>query len=237
LPEPLDALDTQLWCGRRRRARARCSTAAREVDTGPEPSDRVRPEGGGRARLIDTDPDLLANLDDLLSPEARDDPIRARGPALCAEHVDSERGLVHVRGKIAESNRGLQHWEAPKNWRHRTSVFSPELAVGLGEWAAAATADEVRDGKGLLFPAPRGGWLSRNNFRQRVWVPATGLVVDWRWSFHARRHCATIATIDRGWDITLVSQLLGHRDVGVTQRIYLVGRTDYATTAAKNLGW
>jgi len=47
----------------------------KEVDAGAEPSDRVRREGGGRPRLIDTDPDLLANLDDLVSPEARGDPM------------------------------------------------------------------------------------------------------------------------------------------------------------------
>ncbi|MDA8313227.1 MAG: winged helix-turn-helix domain-containing protein [Actinomycetota bacterium] len=46
----------------------------KEVDAGAGPSDRVRREGGGRPRLIDTDPNLLSNLDDLVSPEARGDP-------------------------------------------------------------------------------------------------------------------------------------------------------------------
>jgi transposase len=47
----------------------------KEVDAGAGPSDRVRREGGGRPRLIDTDPHLLSNLDDLVSPEARGDPM------------------------------------------------------------------------------------------------------------------------------------------------------------------
>ena len=47
----------------------------KEVDAGAGPSDRVRREGGGRPRLIDTDPNLLQNLDDLVSPEARGDPM------------------------------------------------------------------------------------------------------------------------------------------------------------------
>jgi len=34
----------------------------KEVDAGAGPSDRVRREGGGRPRLIDTDPNLLQNL-------------------------------------------------------------------------------------------------------------------------------------------------------------------------------
>ncbi|MGC8628470.1 MAG: ISAzo13 family transposase, partial [Acidimicrobiales bacterium] len=40
----------------------------KEVDAGAGPSDRVRREGGGRPRLIDVDPTLLQNLDDLVSP-------------------------------------------------------------------------------------------------------------------------------------------------------------------------
>lgn len=47
----------------------------REVDADLEPSERVRREGGGRPRLIDVDPDLLLNLDDLVEPDARGDPM------------------------------------------------------------------------------------------------------------------------------------------------------------------
>jgi transposase len=49
----------------------------REVDAGAEPTDRVRREGGGRPRLIDVDPDVLINLDDLVEPDARGDPMSA----------------------------------------------------------------------------------------------------------------------------------------------------------------
>jgi len=42
---------------------------------GAQPRDRVRREGGGRKRLIDNDPDLLLELDDLVSPDARGDPM------------------------------------------------------------------------------------------------------------------------------------------------------------------
>lgn len=47
----------------------------KEVDAGAGPVDRVRKEGGGRPRLIDADPDLLTNLDDLVEPDARGDPM------------------------------------------------------------------------------------------------------------------------------------------------------------------
>lgn len=46
-----------------------------EVKAGAGPSDRVRREGGGRPKLIDLDPDLLTDLDDLVEPDARGDPM------------------------------------------------------------------------------------------------------------------------------------------------------------------
>ena len=48
---------------------------AGSFDAGEEPSGRVRAEGGGRPELIDVDPDLLVNLDDLVEPDARGSPM------------------------------------------------------------------------------------------------------------------------------------------------------------------
>jgi hypothetical protein len=51
-------------------------TGTQEIESGlAEPTERVRREGGGRKRLIDKDPNLLLELDDLVSPEARGDPM------------------------------------------------------------------------------------------------------------------------------------------------------------------
>ncbi len=51
-------------------------TGTQEIDSGmATPNERVRREGGGRKRLIDKDPNLLLELDDLVSPEARGDPM------------------------------------------------------------------------------------------------------------------------------------------------------------------
>jgi transposase len=45
------------------------------AEAGEEPTGRVRAEGGGRPRLIDVDPDLLVNLDELVEPDSRGDPM------------------------------------------------------------------------------------------------------------------------------------------------------------------
>lgn len=49
--------------------------AVREFDAGIEPSTRVRRPGGGRPRLMDRDPTLLSDLDSLVDPESRGDPM------------------------------------------------------------------------------------------------------------------------------------------------------------------
>jgi transposase len=56
-------------------SRSTVQSGVREVNEGAEPSGRVRRPGAGRPRLIDKDPDLLLELDDLVSPEARGDPM------------------------------------------------------------------------------------------------------------------------------------------------------------------
>jgi Rhodopirellula transposase DDE domain len=52
------------------------TTGATEIETGDAAPDvRVRRVGGGRKQAIDKDPNLLLELDDLVSPEARGDPM------------------------------------------------------------------------------------------------------------------------------------------------------------------
>jgi transposase len=50
---------------------------AKQYDEGPEPSDRVRAEGGGAPYLTDNDPTLLSDLEDLVEPDSRGDPMNA----------------------------------------------------------------------------------------------------------------------------------------------------------------
>jgi hypothetical protein len=57
-------------------SRSTVISGAKQIRAGEaEPRQRVRKEGGGRKRLIDKDPDLLLELDDLVTPDARGDPM------------------------------------------------------------------------------------------------------------------------------------------------------------------
>ena len=56
-------------------ARSTVQRAVAEVDAGVDVTAPVRRAGAGRKKLIDRDPNLLLNLDDLVEPEARGDPM------------------------------------------------------------------------------------------------------------------------------------------------------------------
>jgi transposase len=68
-----------------------------EVASNAGPSDRVRRKGGGRPKLIDVDPDVLLNLDDLVEPESRGDPMSALRWTLKSTRqlADSLRAMGH----------------------------------------------------------------------------------------------------------------------------------------------
>jgi len=56
-------------------ARSTVQKAVAEVDAGVDATAAVRRPGAGRKRLIDKDPDPLLNLDDLVEPDSRGDPM------------------------------------------------------------------------------------------------------------------------------------------------------------------
>jgi hypothetical protein len=56
-------------------SRSTVISGVKEMAAGAGPSDRVRAPSAGRRFLIDEQPGLLSELDDLVEPEARGDPM------------------------------------------------------------------------------------------------------------------------------------------------------------------
>jgi len=124
-------------------------TGAREVQAGGAVrSDRVRREGAGRKRNIDKDPNLLLELDDLVSPEARGDPmsplrwtakstyqlaetLRDRGFAVGPTIV---RELLHEMGYslqgTSKQKEGAQHVDRDAQFHHINDTAGAFLADG-----------------------------------------------------------------------------------------------------------
>jgi len=119
----------------------------KEYDSGAGPSDRVRREGGGPPRLIDTDPDLLMDLDDLVEPDARGDPMsplrwtlkstRELAKTLVAMgHKISYRtvnALLHEMGyslqATAKTVEGAQHPDRNAQFEHIQALATKFLAA------------------------------------------------------------------------------------------------------------
>ena len=120
----------------------------KEVAGGAGPSDRVRREGGGRPRLIDIDPDVLVNLDDLVEPDARGDPMSALRWTLKSTRqlADAlkEMGhqisswtvgqLLHQMGyslqATAKTVEGAQHPDRDAQFHHINDEATRRLAAG-----------------------------------------------------------------------------------------------------------
>ena len=156
--------------------------------------------------------------------------------ALRWSDVKLSNRTIMVRRKVAETNRGVQFVELPKNRKRRDACYPAWLAADMveaveqartEEWfALEADPDLDLVQSGLLFPAPKGGWLRRSNFHPRTWRKAWA-AAEWRdgWTFHTLRHCAAVNLIfELDVDLIDVSEMLGHANVGVTQRIYCQAR-------------
>ena len=136
-----------------------------DVEAGLEPTARVRREGGGRPRLIDTDPDLLTNLDDLVAPDARGDPMstlrwtlestRQLAKALTdmGHQVSSWTvgQLLHQMGyslqATAKTVEGAQHPDRDAQFRHIDSEATARLGAGEPVISVDAKKKELVVGK------------------------------------------------------------------------------------------
>jgi hypothetical protein len=124
-------------------------TGAQEIESGKAmATERVRREGGGRKRLIDKDPDLLLELDDLVSPEARGDPMSPLrwtakstyklADALCAKGFEiSPKTVGDLLGELGYSlqgtskqKEGAQHVDRDAQFAYINDTAGRFLAEG-----------------------------------------------------------------------------------------------------------
>jgi integrase len=106
--------------------------------------------------------------------------------ALRRDRVDLLHKEVRVAETVTELVSGERFAGPPKTEAGRRTAAIPSTIVPIVEEHLSVVGPE-RDA--LLFPAPGGGYLQRNNFRSRVWLPAleaTGLC----YRFHDLRHVA-----------------------------------------------
>lgn len=129
-------------------SRSTVQTAVGEIDAGVEPSGRVRAPGGGRPKLIDKDKTLLLDLDDLVEPEARGDPmcplrwtckstgqlaraLRDMGHVVSADTVGRLlKQMGYSLQAPAKENEGAQHPDRDGQFRHIDAQARAHLKAG-----------------------------------------------------------------------------------------------------------
>ena len=142
-------------------SRSTLQAAVAQVDAGIEVSDRVRAPGGGRPRLVDKDPGLLSDLDSLVDPETRGDPMcplrwttkstdHLAGALVEMGHVvspDTVGRLLKEMGYSlqapAKENEGTQHPDRDAQFRYLNGQVEAHLAAGEPVISVDAKKKEV----------------------------------------------------------------------------------------------
>lgn len=103
---------------------------------------------------------------------------------------------------------------APKSAAGRRSVALPGVVTTALQEHLAAYAEPGSEG--LVFPSPEGGFIRLENFRRRVWTPATLAAGVAPLRLHDLRHtCASLA-IAAGADVKVLQRMLGHASAALT---------------------
>jgi hypothetical protein len=130
-------------------SRATIQKALQEVNRPDTPPDRIRRVGGGRKKTRDRDPSLLADLEALVNPDTRGDPMsplrwtckstRQLAEALnqhghqVSEHI--VRDLLHEAGYSLQANaktlEGSRHPDRDAQFRYLNDQIKVRLAQGL----------------------------------------------------------------------------------------------------------
>jgi integrase len=142
------------------------------------------------------------------------------------KHVDLLRRTVTVVEQ-AQVIGGRHIVTAPKSTAGRRAISLPATVAAALEIHLRDYAETGADG--LVFPAPEGGFLRLENFRKRVWTPASMAAGVAPLRLHDLRHtCASLA-IASGADIKVLQRMLGHASAALTLDRYghlLPGQAD-----------
>jgi integrase len=140
--------------------------------------------------------------------------LRARElMALRRSHVDLLRRTITVVEQVQYIG-GRHVVSPPKSAAGRRSVALPRLVAD--ELDQHMRGVEGRGPEAVVFPAPEGGFLHLENFRKRVWLPATARSGLAPLRLHDLRHtCASLA-IAAGADVKVLQRMLGHASAALT---------------------
>lgn len=131
------------------------------------------------------------------------------------DRIDTLRRTIRVAASLVK-NRGQFYFEEPKSEASCRTVRVPPFLVDV----LAAHLATHGDGSDLVFSAPTGGPIRRNNFRRRIWLPAVEASVGRPCAFHDLRHSHAALSIAQGEHPKVVQERLGHASIKTTLDTY-----------------
>ena len=145
---------------------------------------------------------------------------------LCAlrwEDIDFKRGVLHIRHTLM-TVKGEQALREPKTRSgRRTITLSPVCLAALADHRdrqrfQRMNADEWHD-QDAVFAALNGGWLDHGNLTRsyNALIPKAEVK---RIPFHGLRHTHATLLLKEGINVKVVSERLGHANIGVTLDTY-----------------
>lgn len=124
------------------------------------------------------------------------------------KHFNPLRKTLTVEQQLDQTAKGEIRFRPPKTDAGKRTLTLPAAIVeSLNQHIETQS---ITDPEQLLFPAPKGGPLSRHNFRKRFWLPAIQAAGVRKMRFHDLRHVAATITASSGVDLKTLMYRIGH---------------------------
>jgi integrase len=130
--------------------------------------------------------------------------------------LDFEAAVLHVRQQWTR----VSELAPPKTKKGvRRVPLSADLVAFLRKHKLASKFSTDED---FVFASKTGGPLAHRNVQRRAWEPVRKLAeLPDHVTFHDLRHAFASVAASREVPVTVLSGIMGHSDVGVTQRVYI----------------
>jgi integrase len=122
---------------------------------------------------------------------------------------------LRVTSTIERSNGTYRVKEYGKSDAARRTLKMPASVARAMAWHLGAFPDDE-----WVFSSPMGGYLRYDNFRTRVWLPATQAAGLAPFDLHELRHTAAAYMISEGANPLQVKRRMGHEDIRTTYNVY-----------------
>jgi len=132
------------------------------------------------------------------------------------QDVEFEASVLHVRRQYSRTGELAQ----PKTLKAcRRVPLTPTMVALLKKHKLASHHSQESD---FVFASNTGGPLSHRNVQRRGFEAARDLAqLPKTTTFHDLRHAFASLAANRGVPLNVLSEVMGHTNVGVTQRVYV----------------